>query len=37
MCHFSMFKCLFIEIKRDLKALGIQEKLELSLLVQVGD
>jgi hypothetical protein len=28
---------LFIEIKRGLQALGIQEKSELSLLVQVGD
>jgi hypothetical protein len=28
---------LFIKIGRGLKALGIQEKLELSLLVQVGD
>jgi hypothetical protein len=36
-CLSSMFGGLFIEIKRGLKALGVQEKLELSLLVQVGD
>jgi hypothetical protein len=32
-----MFRSLFIEIKIGLKALGIQEKSELSLLVQVAD
>jgi hypothetical protein len=32
-----MFRGLFIEIRRGLKALEIQEKLKLSLLVQVGD
>jgi hypothetical protein len=32
-----MFRGLFIEIRRGLKAIEIQEKLKLSLLVQVGD
>jgi hypothetical protein len=36
-CLSLMFTGLFIEIKRDLKALEIQEKLEICFLVQVGD
>jgi len=32
-----MFRGLFIEVRKGLEALKIQEKLELSPLVQIGD
>jgi hypothetical protein len=36
-CLSSMFRGLFIEIRRGLEAFGIPEKRLLSLLVQVED
>jgi hypothetical protein len=37
LCHFSMFRGLFIGIKRILETLVISENLKVSLLVQVED